>query len=100
MNLRVEPREPEPRSHHCMACVREFLIIYGGWSDLSRIVFKELWTYNTLSGFWKRYQPPLETIKCTFACSICSDNNQVYIFGGSYLPDGDIPTNSLISFNV
>ncbi|KII71176.1 Kelch domain-containing protein 10 [Thelohanellus kitauei] len=92
--------EPESRSNHCITSAREYLIIYGGQSEISLQVLKELWTYNTLGGIWKRYQIPTEITIGYLGSSVCSVDNTVYIFGGSSTATEDRVTNSLISFNV
>ncbi|KII68508.1 Kelch domain-containing protein 10 [Thelohanellus kitauei] len=95
-----EVMEPANRTRHRMTSVGEFLIIYGGFDELSSIVFRELWSFSTASGIWKQYQPPNETENGFFSSTICAEGNIVYIFGGSYESFGHELRNSLISFDI
>ncbi|KII62177.1 Kelch domain-containing protein 10 [Thelohanellus kitauei] len=100
MDSRNAKRIPKPRSGHSMTSVREFLVVYGGFTNLSNMVYNELWTYNTLRCIWKRYRIPLEVKNICLSSSICASGNTVYMFGGTGFPFSVRMTNSLISFNV
>ncbi|KII61191.1 Kelch domain-containing protein 10 [Thelohanellus kitauei] len=100
MNVDRVQTAPTDRNGHCITSVREFLIIYGGYDGWSFTMNNELWSYNTISGIWKWYQPPMETANACFASTICSVENIVYIFGGSYSPYSVLSTNSLVAFDI
>ncbi|KII74445.1 hypothetical protein RF11_14123 [Thelohanellus kitauei] len=83
-----------------MTSALEYLIIHGVQSDICPLACKELWANNTISGIWKRYHSPNDMTDYYLGCSISSVDNIVYIFCGSDISYGDLPTNSVISFNV
>ncbi|KII74848.1 hypothetical protein RF11_12990 [Thelohanellus kitauei] len=84
-----------------MTSIREFLIIYGGYENISGEDLNELWIYNTINGVWKRYQTPIDIKDTCLSASICSIGNLVYIFGGDSFGDGRDyrQSNSIVSFD-
>ncbi|KII65477.1 Kelch domain-containing protein 10 [Thelohanellus kitauei] len=84
----------------CMTSIGEYIITYGGWSHLSSTVCRELRTYNTVNGIWRRYPAPIGTTNSCVLSSICAVGNLVYIFGGTDAPYFGQSTNSLISFDA
>ncbi|KII74879.1 Nitrile-specifier protein 5 [Thelohanellus kitauei] len=101
MNQQNEHMRPSNRVHHCMTSVREFVIIYGGYENFNGVECNDLWTYNTITGIWKRHQLEREIKDTCLSSSICSVGNLVYIFGGDCI-DGENyrQTNSIISFDI
>ncbi|KII63055.1 Kelch domain-containing protein 10 [Thelohanellus kitauei] len=100
MNEETKQSMPENRIGHCMTSIREFLMIYGGFTDMFDYQHDGLWSYNTISGIWLRHQPPTE-IKDTPVCSsICAVGNLVYLFGGACFRYNFRSTNSLIAFDT
>ncbi|KII63357.1 Kelch domain-containing protein 10 [Thelohanellus kitauei] len=95
-----ERTKPRNRTCHCMTSVREYLIMYGGFTEWCNEEHYGLWIYNTVSGVWRRYQTPIVSANASFESSICTDGNLVYIFGGVCCRNNYLPTNSLISFNI
>ncbi|KII69235.1 hypothetical protein RF11_04007 [Thelohanellus kitauei] len=85
---------------HCVTSLREFLVVYGGFDDETCRECYELLIYNTLSGIWRSYMPPIDIKSTPLYSSICANGNMVYIFGGSRSRDDDQPTNSLVRFDI
>ncbi|KII70605.1 hypothetical protein RF11_16137 [Thelohanellus kitauei] len=83
-----------------MASIREFLIIYGGINDINGRERFHLWTYNTRSCCWRRYDSPIVRKPIFRTSMICAVGNLVYIIGGHchpldvYLPD------AIVSFDI
>ncbi|KII71168.1 Kelch domain-containing protein 1 [Thelohanellus kitauei] len=100
MNLRNDKAPPKSLSGYCVTSIREFLIIYGGYDNKERADCNELWSYNTISDVWNRYQTPIEIKDTPTGSSICAVKNLIYIFGGQRLYDNYRHSNSLISFDI
>ncbi|KII65618.1 hypothetical protein RF11_10056 [Thelohanellus kitauei] len=99
MNLENLQRLPEKRTFQSMVSVREFLIICGGSDFEASRGYNDLWSYNTISGVWKRYELPIE-VKNTFYPMTCAVGNLVYIFGAEVFENDFYHINSLFSFDV
>ncbi|KII66109.1 Kelch domain-containing protein 10 [Thelohanellus kitauei] len=100
MKERTELAGPENRIYHCMTSVRQFLIIFGGWSHSTNKNFNELWIYNTINSVWKRYNAPIETENtCAYSC-ICAVGYIVYIFGMTVHRFIGGATNCFVSFDI
>ncbi|KII65474.1 Kelch domain-containing protein 10 [Thelohanellus kitauei] len=91
---------PTDFSRYCVTSVGEFIIIYYCYEGCCLETDGDLWSYNTLSRIWRRYQLPIEIAKPCYGSSICTDGNLVYIFGGSHSPYTVRSTNSLVSFDI
>ncbi|KII74857.1 Kelch domain-containing protein 10 [Thelohanellus kitauei] len=74
----------------CMAAVREFLIICGGYLTGSTSDCNDLLSYNTINGRWKLHELPLQIKDAFKYCKICVGGNKVYICGTKY-KTGDTP---------
>ncbi|KII73982.1 Kelch domain-containing protein 10 [Thelohanellus kitauei] len=93
-------RGPVPRMRHGFLSVREYIVICGGSDKGKRKCYKDLWTYNTLSGVWMKYLLPTQIKNASAYPIICADQNLVYIFGAENIVEGYQEINSLFSFDV
>ncbi|KII63876.1 Kelch domain-containing protein 10 [Thelohanellus kitauei] len=85
---------------YMITSVRQFLVISGRSNDTPADTFDELWIYNTISAIWKRYQPPVEFIRCFNYPIICSSNNKVYICCCKFNVNVLQHINFIVSFDV
>ncbi|KII66665.1 Kelch domain-containing protein 10 [Thelohanellus kitauei] len=100
MKQGIDPVRPKNRTSHCMTSAREFLIVYGGFSEWCNEEHYGLWIYCTVSGVWRRYQTPIDSANASYESSICAGGMYIYIFGGVCFRDNSRQTNSLLSFDI
>ncbi|KII73258.1 Kelch domain-containing protein 10 [Thelohanellus kitauei] len=90
---------PPLRLGHCMACVGNYVIVYGG-ASIASVIRDDLWVLDTTTSIWKRYDLPSCVERRCLASAICTFEDNVYIFGGTDVPEGDRISNILLSYHV
>ncbi|KII60908.1 hypothetical protein RF11_13428 [Thelohanellus kitauei] len=99
MNLQNHQRMPKGRYFKDMVSVHEYIIFFGAMDRNSAQASNDFWTYNSISGVWKRYQPPIELGNICNNPKMCVVGNKVYICGMKYSDNGYPFISSLVSFD-
>ncbi|KAH3807971.1 kelch domain-containing protein 10-like [Dreissena polymorpha] len=96
-----DKKRPKGRSGHCMCADESDIYIFGGYSPMddrngvrqSRVL-PELWRFNFASQKWSQVDADNTPITCA-SSSIAVRNKQVFVFGGTGYPFGQIMSNTI-----
>lgn len=96
-----DSKRPKGRSGHCMCSDDSDIYVFGGYSPMDERngvrqsrVLPELWKFNFATQKWTNVKSENIPITCASA-SIAIHNKQVFVFGGTGYPFGQIMSNTI-----